>query len=216
MLQSSIVLNFRALRQRTPAIQPIVYRCHELIEFAADRSCNYTSELALVNQLVASEWQSAREHGERAVVTARVKLSCPFLSRFSGHLIDFILMDRSDPLPSNITRLYFRVELLTSMKPMCYVLLCASYILLYMNCPCFVNRCAPLALPSFLNLSLFVQFSLFVKFSIFVLFYFLRNYILIVTLSYTHYSTIYPTLPLLYMGDYPIGPTPVSVHLCLQ
>ena len=30
MLQSSIVLNFRALRQRTPAIQPIMYRCHEL------------------------------------------------------------------------------------------------------------------------------------------------------------------------------------------
>ena len=30
MLQSSTVLNFRALRQRTQAIQPIIYRCHEL------------------------------------------------------------------------------------------------------------------------------------------------------------------------------------------
>ena len=30
MLQSSTVLNFHALHQRTPAIQPIIYRCHEL------------------------------------------------------------------------------------------------------------------------------------------------------------------------------------------
>ena len=30
MLQSSTVLNFHALRQRTQAIQPIIYRCHEL------------------------------------------------------------------------------------------------------------------------------------------------------------------------------------------
>ena len=30
MLQSSTVLNFHALRQRTQAIQPIIYRCNEL------------------------------------------------------------------------------------------------------------------------------------------------------------------------------------------
>ena len=30
MLQSSTVLNFHALRQRTQAIQPVIYRCHEL------------------------------------------------------------------------------------------------------------------------------------------------------------------------------------------
>ena len=30
MLQSSTLLNFHALRQRTQAIQPIIYRCHEL------------------------------------------------------------------------------------------------------------------------------------------------------------------------------------------
>ena len=30
MLQSSTMLNFHALRQRTQAIQPIIYRCHEL------------------------------------------------------------------------------------------------------------------------------------------------------------------------------------------
>ena len=30
MLQSSTRLNFHALRQRTQAIQPIIYRCHEL------------------------------------------------------------------------------------------------------------------------------------------------------------------------------------------
>ena len=30
MRQSSTVLNFHALRQRTQAIQPIIYRCHEL------------------------------------------------------------------------------------------------------------------------------------------------------------------------------------------
>ena len=30
MLQSSTVLNFHALRQRTQAIQPIIYRCYEL------------------------------------------------------------------------------------------------------------------------------------------------------------------------------------------
>ena len=30
MLQSSTVLNFHALRQRMQAIQPIIYRCHEL------------------------------------------------------------------------------------------------------------------------------------------------------------------------------------------
>ena len=38
MLQSSTMLNFHALRQRTQAIQPIIYRCHELslqrIDFA--------------------------------------------------------------------------------------------------------------------------------------------------------------------------------------
>ena len=63
------------------------------IEFAADRACNYVSELALVNQLVASWSQRARDHGQRAVVTPRVKLSFSFLSPFSIHLIDFIPTD---------------------------------------------------------------------------------------------------------------------------
>ena len=58
---------------------------------------------------------------------------------------------------------------LYSIKPMCYVLLC---ILLCMSCSCFVHRCAPLALPSFLHLSLFVHFSLFVSLSLFLLLYF--------------------------------------------
>ena len=58
---------------------------------------------------------------------------------------------------------------LYSVKPMSYVLLC---ILLCMSCSCFVHRCAPLALPSFLHFSLFVNFSLFVSLSLFLLLYF--------------------------------------------
>ena len=44
----------------------------------------------LANQLVASESQRARDHGQSAVVTPRVNLSFSFMSRFSRHLTDFI------------------------------------------------------------------------------------------------------------------------------
>ena len=68
MQQSSTVLNFRASRQRTPAILPIMYRCHAL---SLQRI-----ELALTS-----------------VVTPRVKLSLSFLSPFSIYLINFIHID---------------------------------------------------------------------------------------------------------------------------
>ena len=72
-----------------------VYTSHAgRIEFAADRACNYVSELAILgNPLVASDSQRARDNGQRAVVTPRVKLSFSFLAPFSIHLIDFIPID---------------------------------------------------------------------------------------------------------------------------
>ena len=86
------------------------------------------------------------------------------------------------------------------MKPMCYVLLCASYIILCMTCPCFVHRCAPLALPSFPHFSFYFQFSRFVQFSLFVLFYFyetifssspyLTHFILPYILRYHYYTCV--------------------------
>ena len=86
------------------------------------------------------------------------------------------------------------------MKPMCYVLLCAGYIILCMSCPCFVHRCAPLALHSFLHFSLFVKLSLFVQFSLFVLFSFyetifssslyLTHFILPYSLRYHYYTCV--------------------------
>ena len=62
-------------------------------EFAADRACNYVSEFAKAHQLVASESQRARDHGQSAVVTPKVSLSFSILSRFSRHLVDFIPVD---------------------------------------------------------------------------------------------------------------------------
>ena len=86
MLQSPTVLNFRALRQRTPAIQPIMYQCHELSLQRIELAITSVSSL-LRNQLVASESQRARGHGQTAVVTTRVKLSFSFLSPFSIYSI---------------------------------------------------------------------------------------------------------------------------------
>ena len=92
MQQSSTVLNFRASRQRTPAILPIMYRCHELSLQRIELALTSVS-LILGNQLVASESQRASDHGQRAVVTPRVKLSLSFLSPFSRYLINFIHKD---------------------------------------------------------------------------------------------------------------------------
>ena len=55
MLQSSTVLNFHALRQRTQAIQPIIYRCHELSLQRIDLAITSESSHCMDNQLVASE-----------------------------------------------------------------------------------------------------------------------------------------------------------------
>ena len=92
MQQSSTVLNFRASRQRTPAILPIMYRCHELSLQRIELALTSVSSI-LGNQLVASESQRASDHGQRAVVTPRVKLSLSFLSPFSIYLINFIHID---------------------------------------------------------------------------------------------------------------------------
>ena len=92
MQQSSTVLNFRASRQRTPAILPIIYRCHELSLQRIELALTSVSSI-LGNQLVASESQRASDHGQRAVVTPRVKLSLSFLSPFSIYLINFIHID---------------------------------------------------------------------------------------------------------------------------
>ena len=56
MLQSSTVLNFHALRQRTQAIQPIIYRCHELILQRIDLAI--TSESS---HWTISSWRRSRK-----------------------------------------------------------------------------------------------------------------------------------------------------------
>ena len=56
MLQSSTVLNFHALRQRTQAIQPIIYRCHELSLQRIDIAV--TSESS---QWTISSWRRSRK-----------------------------------------------------------------------------------------------------------------------------------------------------------
>ena len=56
MLQSSTVLNFHALRQRTQAIQPIIYRCHELSLQRIDLSI--TSESS---HWTISSWRRSRK-----------------------------------------------------------------------------------------------------------------------------------------------------------
>ena len=69
-----------------------VYRYHE---FSLQRyELAITSVSALVsNQFVASELQRARDHGQSAVVTPRVKVGFSFLSCFSRYLIVFIPID---------------------------------------------------------------------------------------------------------------------------
>ena len=63
-----------------------------------------------------------------------------------------------------------------------------------MSCPCFVQRCAPLALPSFLHFSLLVQFSLFVLFyfyeTIFSSSPYLTHFILPYILRYHYYTCV--------------------------
>ena len=102
MLQSSTVLNFHALRQRTQAIQPIIYRCHELslqrIDLAiTSESSHWTFSSWHRSQRPSrkfrrslSQSSSARDRGQSAVVTMRVKLRLSFLSRLSKHSIYFI------------------------------------------------------------------------------------------------------------------------------
>ena len=57
-------------------------RCHELSVQRIELAITSVSS-PLANQLVASESQQARDYGQRAVVTPRVKLTFSFLSRFS-------------------------------------------------------------------------------------------------------------------------------------
>ena len=56
MLQSSTVLNFHALRQRTQTIQPILYRCHELSFQRIDHAI--TSESS---HWTTSSWRRSRK-----------------------------------------------------------------------------------------------------------------------------------------------------------
>ncbi len=56
MLQSSTVLNFHALRQRTQAFQPIIYRCHELSLQRIDLA--FTSESS---HRTSSSWRRNRK-----------------------------------------------------------------------------------------------------------------------------------------------------------
>ena len=80
-------------KPRTPAIHPIMYRCHELSVQRIELAITSVSSL-VTNQLVASDSQRARDHSQSSVVTPRVNLSCSFMYRFSRHLIDFIPIDR--------------------------------------------------------------------------------------------------------------------------
>ena len=72
---------------RTPAIQPIMYRCHEFSLQRIELAITSVSSL-VTNQFVASDSQRARNHSQSSVVTPRVNMSFSFISRFSRHLID--------------------------------------------------------------------------------------------------------------------------------
>ena len=64
-----IVADVSSVAHTTPVV-PV-----SRIEFAEDLTCNITSVSSLLaNQLFASESQHARDHGQSAVVTTRVKL----------------------------------------------------------------------------------------------------------------------------------------------
>ena len=71
---------------RTPAIQPIMYRCHAFRLQRIELAITLVSSL-VINQLVPSDSQRPRDHGQSSVVTPRVNLSFSFMSRFSRHLI---------------------------------------------------------------------------------------------------------------------------------
>ena len=87
--QDATKFNIAELSRFTPANQPIMYWCHELSLQRLELAITSVSSL-LGNQLVASGSQRGRDHGQRAVVTPRVKLCFSFLSPFSIHLIYFI------------------------------------------------------------------------------------------------------------------------------
>ena len=91
--QYATQFNSAELSRFTPAIQPIMYRGHELSLRRTELAAITPVSSLLGNQLVASGSQRARDHGQRTVVTPRVKPSFSFLSPFSIHLIDFIPLD---------------------------------------------------------------------------------------------------------------------------
>ena len=62
MLQSSTVLNFHALRQRTQAIQPIIYRCHEMSLQRIDLAITSESSQLTLLLWIASSPDSCLSH----------------------------------------------------------------------------------------------------------------------------------------------------------
>ena len=72
--QVATKFNNAELSRFTPAIQPIMYRCHELSLQRIELAITFVCSL-LGNQLVASVSQRGRDHGQIAVVTPRVQLS---------------------------------------------------------------------------------------------------------------------------------------------
>ena len=73
--QDATKFNSAELSRFTPAIQPIMYRCHKLSLQWIELAITSVSSL-LGNQLIASGSQRARDHGQRAVVTRGSNLVC--------------------------------------------------------------------------------------------------------------------------------------------
>ena len=76
---SSAIISLSEQSQRSCLVEMPVSR----IEFAGIELASTLVSSPLPNQLVESESQRARDHGQRAVMTPRVNLSFSFLSRFS-------------------------------------------------------------------------------------------------------------------------------------
>ena len=76
---SSAIISLSEQSQRSCLVDMPVSR----IEFAGIELAITSVSSLLPNQLVESELQRARDHGQRAVMTPRVTLSFSFLSRFS-------------------------------------------------------------------------------------------------------------------------------------
>ena len=87
MLQSSTVLNFHALRQRTQAIQPIICRCHEFSLQRIDLAITSESSHWTISLWRRNRKAHVHGRGQSAVVTLLVKLRFSFLSRFSRQSI---------------------------------------------------------------------------------------------------------------------------------